>query len=251
MKVSIVTVTYNSAATIEEALNSVDLQSYENIEHIVVDGGSTDETVQLVKRHSRRLSQLISEPDNGIYDAMNKGLRLATGEIVGFLNGDDMLASKDAIQFIVQAASDDGAKAFFGDLLYIDPSRQNPLVRYWRAGTFSRQKLRSGWMPPHPTLYVKRSMMEDLGGFDASLKIAADYEFMLRLFSTPKLRAIYIHQVLVKMRVGGISNASLRTVILKSREDLSALRKHRIGGLPTLFCKNLRKLPQFFARPAG
>jgi glycosyltransferase len=250
LKLTIITVTYNSANTIVETLASVAAQSYRDIEHIVVDGGSIDDTRDLIAAHGSRVSKMISEPDEGIYDAMNKGLRLATGDLVGFLNGDDTFASADAIERIVCAASEGEPDALFGDLVYIDPSRAKPLVRYWRAGSFSRSKLRLGWMPPHPTLYIRRSMIERIGLFDSQLSIAADYEFMLRLLCSPGVKVAYIPRVLVKMRIGGASNGSIRAMVRKSKEDLFALRKHQVGGLTTLLCKNVRKLQQFFERPS-
>lgn len=249
LKVTIITVTYNSSNTIVETLASVAEQTYEDIEHIVVDGGSTDNTMGLVAAHGSRVSRLISEPDEGIYDAMNKGLRLATGDLVGFLNGDDTFASPDVIERVVRSASDGKPDALFGDLVYVDPSRPRPLVRYWRAGSFSRWKLRLGWMPPHPTLYVRRSVIGRVGPFDSRLRIAADYEFMLRLLTSQGIEVSYIPRVLIRMRVGGASNSSMGAMFRKSLEDLSALRKHDVGGLMALLCKNVRKLPQFFQRP--
>jgi glycosyltransferase len=249
LKVTVITVTYNSATTIVEALESVARQSHPDIEHIVVDGGSTDGTQALIAAHGARLARVVSEADDGIYDAMNKGLRLARGELVGFLNSDDTLAGDDVIAAIVRVATLERPDAVFGDLVYVDPSRKQPVVRYWRAGGFSMAKLRLGWMPPHPTLYVRREVIERIGLFDARLRIAADYEFMLRLLSHAGLKVAYLPRVLVRMRVGGASNHSVAAMLHKSREDLAALRKHRVGGLIALMLKNLRKLPQFLALP--
>ena len=249
MKVTIITVAYNSAATIVEALASVAQQTHPDIEHIVVDGGSTDDSLALIAAHGQRIARLVSEPDDGIYDAMNKGLRLATGELIGFLNSDDTFASDDTIAQVARAASVGQPDAVFGDLVYVDPARSRPLVRYWRAGNFSLAKLRLGWMPPHPTLYTRRDVIERVGCFDATLKIAADYEFMLRLLVRPGLKVTYIPKVLVKMRLGGASNQSIKAMLRKSSEDLRAMRKHRVGGVVALLFKNLRKLPQFWAQP--
>jgi glycosyltransferase len=249
LKVTVITVTYNSSKTIVETLTSVAAQTHADIEHIVIDGNSNDGTIALVAAHGTRVSTLVSEPDQGIYDAMNKGLRLATGTLCGFLNGDDTFASPDAIERIVRAVEEAGADACFGDLEYVDPSRSKPRVRYWRAGAFSRSRLRFGWMPPHPTLYVRREAIERVGVFDADLRIAADYDFMLRLLSTPGLKVAYVPHVIVRMRIGGASNISARAMLRKSLEDLATLRKHRIGGIATLVCKNLRKLPQYFSAP--
>jgi glycosyltransferase len=249
LKISVITVTYNSAATVVDTLRSVACQTHADIEHIVIDGGSRDATLALVAEHGRHVARVVSEPDKGIYDAMNKGLRLATGEFVGFLNSDDVFGSDASLERIALAGADPQADAVFGDLVYFNPGRPaKPQVRYWRAGTFAHAKLRLGWMPPHPTLYVRRQVIEQVGAFDANLRIAADYDFMLRLFSRPALKAVHVPQVLVHMRTGGASNRSISAMVRKSREDLAALRRPRAGGFYTLVLKNLRKLPQFFAR---
>ena len=249
MKISVITVCFNSAASIAATLDSVASQTHPAIEHIVIDGGSKDSTLAIISEHGKHVSHLVSEPDKGIYDAMNKGLLLAQGDVIGFINSDDFYASPAALANLARVFSDPLVAACYGDLVYIDPRRQQPLVRYWRAGNFSKQKLRRGWMPPHPTLYVRRSVFNSIGPFDATLKIAADYEFILRLLSTDSIKVAYLPEVLVKMRVGGASNQSISALILKSREDLGALRKHRVGGLLTLLLKNLRKLPQFVRSP--
>lgn len=247
MKITIITATFNSSKTIAETLKSVAAQNHRDIEHIIIDGGSTDGTQALVALHKSRDAHLISEPDDGIYDAMNKGLRLATGDYVGFLNGDDTLATPSAIEDIVDAATRTDADALYGDLVYVDPSRRRPLVRYWRTGTYSPSALRLGWMPPHPTLYIHRRTIAEIGQFDSHLRIAADYEYMLRLFADSTRRTTYIPSVLVRMRTGGASNRSLRAMLRKSREDLLVLRRHNVGGVVTLMCKNARKIPQFFS----
>lgn len=249
MKISIITVAYNSAATIGDTLKSVAVQTYPNIEHIVIDGASSDATVAIVQSGGGRVTKLVSERDQGIYDAMNKGLALATGDFVGFLNADDMLATPNVVGEIARAAESAEAGVVCGDLVYIRKDRTDEIVRFWRCGEFSPPKLRFGWMPPHPTLYVRRSLIAELGPFDTHLRIAADYDFILRYLSHPGIRVAYIPKVLVKMRTGGASNRSLSALITKSSEDLKALRNNRIGGILTLVCKNLRKLPQFFSSP--
>lgn len=251
MKITIITVTYNSASTILETLASVARQTYPEIEHIVVDGASTDGTQALIAAHRPSVSKWISEPDQGIYDAMNKGLRLASGEFVGFLNGDDTLADADVIRDIVDAVHKEAPDAVFGDLVYVDPSRPKPLVRYWRTGEFAKSKLKFGWMPPHPTLYVRRQVFDRIGPFDATLRIAADYDFMMRLLTSAQMKVAYVRRVLVKMRIGGASNASAQSMYKKSKEDFLVIRRHHVGGWPTLFMKNVRKLSQFFAKPGS
>lgn len=249
MKISVITVSFNSAATIGETMHSLVAQSHADIDHIVVDGASTDETLAVVRSAAATTTRVVSEPDFGIYDGMNKGIRLATGDVIGFLNSDDCLASSNALAKIAEAFADPAVDACYGDLVYVDPRRQQPVVRYWRAGSFSPARLRRGWMPPHPTLYVRKSVMDSIGPFDATLRIAADYEFALRLFSRQGTKVVYLPEVLVNMRVGGASNRSLSALIRKSREDLGALRKHQVGGLLTLLGKNLQKVPQFFGAP--
>ena len=248
MKITIITASYNSAATIGDTMRSIVRQTHSDIEHIIVDGGSTDDTLAIVRADGSRVAHIVSEADKGIYDAMNKGLHLASGEFVGFLNADDMLATPETLSKIVAAASP-LADVVYGDLVYVNKDRPTEVVRYWNSGAFNTGRLRYGWMPPHPTLYLRRSVQEALGMFDLRLRIAADYDFMLRCLSKPGLRVIYLPEVLVHMRMGGASNRSLKALRNKSREDLFALRKNGVGGWLTLLCKNGRKLPQFFRRP--
>jgi glycosyltransferase len=249
MKITVITVTYNSAATIVDTLQSVARQDHRDIEHLVIDGGSTDDTLALVAAHGGHVAQVVSEPDRGIYDAMNKGLRLAAGDLVGFLNSDDVFGSPATLSSVARAAEAGRADAVFGDLILFDPSRNGAVVRYWRSGEFSLPKVRFGWMAPHPTLYVQREVIRRIGLFDPDLRIAGDYDFMLRLFKLPGVCVAYLPEVLVRMRAGGASQRSLRAMMRKSSEDLLALRRHGAGGVVTLVCKNLRKLPMFFARP--
>lgn len=249
MKISVITVTYNSASTIRETLASVAAQTHADIEHIVIDGGSSDGTQALVTQHGSRLARMVSEPDKGIYDAMNKGLLLATGEYVGFLNGDDTYAAPDVIARIADMSARETPDVIYGDLVYVDPNRATQVVRHWQAGAFTRSRLKFGWMPPHPTLYVRRSVLDRIGPFDATLRIAADYEYMLRLLTEPSLKVVYVPHILVRMRIGGASNANIHSLVRKSKEDLLALQRHRIGGWATLLLKNARKLPQFLSKP--
>lgn len=249
MKITVITVAYNSERTIVDMLRSVAAQTHPDIEHLIIDGGSTDRTLALVAEHGSHVARVVSEPDDGIYDAMNKGMRLATGDLVGCLNSDDLFATPQVLADVARMATQQGADAVYGDVTHFDPARADPLVRYWRAGSYSLRKVRLGWMPPHPSLYVRRAVIERIGVFDASLRIAGDYEFMLRLFSQPGLKVSYVPEVLVDMRVGGASQRSFGALMLKSREDLRALRRHRMGGIVALVCKNLRKVPMFFARP--
>jgi glycosyltransferase len=248
MKVTIITVSYNSAATIADTLASVAAQTHPDIEHVVIDGRSRDATMDIVRRHGH-VSHAVSEPDGGIYDAMNKGLALARGDLVGFLNADDVLAGPDAVARLVDAAQPD-RDIVYADLVYVRENDLQHVVRHWRSGAYRRGALRTGWMPPHPTFYVRRELLRDVGGFDTRLRIAADYDHMLRCLCRPGVRVGYLPQVLVRMRMGGASNANLSSVLRKSREDLDTLRRHRVGGWLTLVLKNLRKLPQFIGARA-
>lgn len=249
MKISVITAVRNNGDTIAAALDSVLAQTHPDIELIVVDGASTDGTLHVLQQYRPQLAVLVSEPDLGIYDALNKGLARASGEVIGFLHADDLLADSGVLARIATAFAA-GADGVYGDLLYVskpDPSR---VVRYWRSQPFSPDLPGTGWMPAHPTLYLRRSVYQRHGNFDTRFRIAADYDFMLRVLTDPTLQLYYEPSVLVRMRVGGVSNRSLRNMLRKSREDWQALRKNRVGGLWTLVRKNLSKLPQFFSKPA-
>jgi glycosyltransferase len=248
VKVSVITVAYNSARTIGDTLASVAAQTHPDIEHLVIDGASTDDTVEIVKRLGTRVTRLVSEPDRGIYDAMNKGLALATGDLVGFLNADDLYADSGVVAAIVGAAGHSGATALYGDLIYVRANNLASTVRVWHSQPFERARLRFGWMPPHPTLYVRRETILSMGGFNTTYRIAADYDFVLRCFSQQEVTSCYLPRVLVKMRLGGASNRSLRAMWQKSSEDLRALESNGAGGYLTLLCKNIRKLPQYLMR---
>jgi glycosyltransferase len=243
--ISVITVAYQSAATIGDTLTSAAGQRGVRLEHLVIDGASRDDTLARVREHGSHVARVLSEPDRGIYDAMNKGLGLATGDLVGFLNADDVLADEQALARVARAAAA-GADVVYGDLVYVQADDLARVQRHWRSGSFSMRGLRTGWMPPHPTLYVRRTLMQELGGFDANLRIAADYDFILRCLSRPGLQVAYVPQVQVRMRAGGVSNRSLTSMKRKSSEDLLALRRSGVGGIGTLLCKNLRKVPQFF-----
>ncbi len=247
MKISVITAVFNNREHIAEAIDSVLAQSHADVELIVVDGGSSDGTLEVLRSYGDRISVLVSEPDRGIYDALNKGLKLASGEVVGFLHSDDLFADTDALARVASGFLSEDIDAVYGDLIYVRRDNTQSIVRRWKSGTFTLGRLREGWMPPHPAFYARRSVYERLGGFDTSYRIAADYDCMLRFLSSG-IKVVYVPQVLVKMRLGGASNRSLKNVIQKSREDYRALRENRVGGLVTLACKNFSKLPQFFKR---
>lgn len=249
MKISVITVCFNSESTIADTMRSVAEQTHLDIEHIVIDGASTDATLTIVRELGSQSVQIISERDDGIYHAMNKGVDLATGDFVGFLNADDTFASPMTVALIARAASEAGADAVYGDLSYVHKARPTAVLRYWSSGPFKETQLAHGWMPPHPTFYVRRALLDQLGRFDLNFRISADYDFMLRCLTRPGIVVVYLPTILVFMRTGGASNNSLSALIRKSSEDLAALRKNGVGGVRSLTLKNARKLSQFFRRP--
>ena len=250
MKISIITVSFNSARTIGDTLKSVAAQSFNNIEHILVDGGSTDETMEIVRREGNHLAAIVSEPDNGIYDAMNKGLALATGDVVGFLNSDDLLATPDSIAAIAAGFSNEAVEGVYGDLVFVDPKKIERVVRFWRPGSHFAGACAKGWMAPHPTLYVQRNVLVRIGGFDIKYKLQSDFDLMLRLFEKEQIKTKYVQKVLVRMRMGGATTGSIRNIIKGNLEAARACRKAGFsGGILFIARKMSSRLPQFFRRP--
>lgn len=253
LNITVITATWNCAHTIEDCLTSIASQTHQFIEHLIIDGASTDGTLALLDPKRDQFAALISEPDKGIYDALNKGIARASGDVVGFLHADDVYAHPDVLGDIARAFADPSVCAVYGDLQYVRQADTSQVVRHWQSSPFSAQCLAWGWMPPHPTLYVRREWYERIGGFDTRYRIAADYFSVLQLFSQPGFKAVYLPEVMVKMRLGGASNRSLGNIIRKSREDLDALRRSNVGafgGLGALFWKNVSKLGQFRQRTA-
>ncbi len=228
VKISVITVSYNSAATIADTLRSVASQTYPDIEHLVIDGLSTDDTVQVVEAHRHPYLVVSSEPDDGIYDAMNKGLSRATGEVIGFLNADDFYADADVLARVAMALGDDsGVEACFGDLVYVSEDNLK-VVRHWKSRPYEKGSFARGWCPAHPTFYIRRAALERLGPFDPSYRLAADAELMMRYLERGQVRSAYIPQVQVRMRLGGATNQSWRNIIRQNREILQALEKNNI-----------------------
>lgn len=246
--ISVITATYNCRHTLEGCLASAQSQSGVSLDHVVVDGASGDGTRELLETRRADFGAFVSEPDDGIYDALNKGIGLARGDVVGFLHADDLFADAQVLSRIATVFADPAVQAVYGDLCYVQQEDPSRVARYWRAGPFSRQKLARGWMPPHPTLYLRRQCYEEFGGFDTAYRIAADYDFMLRVLTRLQGKVVYLPEVLVHMRVGGVSNRSLRNILRKSSEDYRALRANGVGGLGALAWKNVSKVPQFFVR---
>lgn len=248
MKVSIITATYNSSATVLDTLQSLNEQTHSDIEYIVIDGGSSDNTISVIKENCGRITTIVSEPDKGIYDALNKGIAAATGDIVGFLHSDDLFAYSDAVRDLVAKLKSENTQAVYADLEYVSKDDTNKVIRKWISGKYDPQKLRSGWMPPHPTFFMKRELYLEYGCFDLSLKIAADYDSLLRYLWTNKISVAYLPTVVTKMRVGGVSNRSLKNIFEKTKEDIQALKNNELFWPTALVIKNISKIPQFFKR---
>jgi glycosyltransferase involved in cell wall biosynthesis len=246
-RITIVTAVFNRERTVADAIDSVRTQTYEHVEHVVVDGASTDGTLSSIEALRSPSMRVVSEPDDGIYDAVNKGMALATGDVLGLVHSDDLLADEAVLADVAAAFDDPAVDAVYGDLEYVSGENPDRVVRYWRAGEFSMGRLRYGWMPPHPTLFVRRRVIERHGVYDTRYRIAADYDAVLRWFAAG-IEVRYVPRVLVRMRLGGESNASLRKVLRKSSEDYRALRSSGVGGAGTLLLKNAVKLPQFLLR---
>jgi glycosyltransferase involved in cell wall biosynthesis len=245
MKISIITATYNSAATVRDTLTCIARQQYPNIEHIIVDGVSKDNTLAIVGEFSH-IAKTISEKDKGIYDAMNKGIQLATGEVIGILNSDDFYTNAEVLTKVAAAFNDPAVEAVYGDLQYVKADNTDVVTRTWKSGMFKKKSLYYGWMPPHPTFFVRRHVYEKCGLFNTTLRSAADYELMLRVLLKFNTRVQYIPEVLVKMRAGGMSNASLKNRLRANKEDAMAWK---LNGLKpyffTMWFKPLRKVLQF------
>ncbi len=248
MKLSIVTAVFNRAETIADALSSVQAQSHAPLEHVIQDGGSSDGTVGIIKAHETEETHLVSEPDRGIYDAINKGISRASGDVVGLMHSDDFFAHDRVLERVAEMFKNPDIEGVYGDLDYVSASNPSKVIRHWRSGPYNRAQLRRGWMPPHPTLYLRRQVFEEWGLYDSAFQIAADYDAMLRYLWTGNVRLAYLPEVLVKMRVGGESNRSLGRLLQKSREDYAALRRNGVGGAGALFFKNAIKLQQFIIR---
>lgn len=250
MKVSIITVVFNAEHTIADALRSVASQTHSDIEHIVVDGASSDTTLGVIKANSDRVAMLISEPDDGIYDAMNKGLKLATGEVIGLLNADDILQDESVISQVVAAHADQELDACYADLVYVKQNDLTQVTRFWRSRDFRKGLCFSGWMPAHPTLYLKRRVYDRVGNFNTDLRYQADLEFCVRAFELHSINSRYIPKLWVRMRLGGVTNNSIRSMVKGNWESYLALRKLGLKRDPISYflIKFGSKLPSFLRR---
>jgi len=248
MKVSLITASYNSAPDLVSCMESVVNQDYSNIEYIIVDGASSDETLSIIADYQNKFDfiKVISEGDGGIYDALNKGVELTTGDIIGFVHSDDVLADTTIISRIVAQFNNEAVDGVYGDLNYVDKDDINKIIRKWISQSFKKNLLKKGWMPAHPTLFLKKEVYEAHGNFDLGYKIAADYDFMLRILKDESLKFSYLPEVISKMRMGGASNRSLKNIIQKTKEDYRAVTSNKIGGVLSILRKNTSKIKQFF-----
>lgn len=245
--ISIITPTYNSADTIRDTIESVLSQKGVEVEFLVIDGGSTDATVDIVRSYGDRIAYFVSEPDNGLYDAMNKGIRRAKGEVIGILNSDDSYTATDVLAAILSEFDRQHCDSVYADLDYVRRHRTDRIVRRWVSGSFSRRKIRYGWMPPHPTFFVRKEVYDNFGLYRSELKLSADYELMLRFLYKYKISTSYLARRIVNMRTGGLSNRSWKNRFLANREDRKACRMNGLKpGWLTATLKPLRKLGQFF-----
>jgi glycosyltransferase involved in cell wall biosynthesis len=250
MRISIITVCLNSADTIGDALESVARQTFRQVEHIVVDGVSTDGTQNIVSRFTPKVSRLISEPDRGLYDAMNKGLAAASGDIIGFLNSDDIYAHPGVLHTVARVFTNESIDACYGDLVYVRKDDLTRVVRYWRSRAYAPGIIGRGWIPAHPTFFVRRAILLRSGGFDTQYKYVADNELMIRLLLREKIRCAYIPEVLVRMRLGGKTNRSLLNILKGNLEVLDVLRTHGLTPTPMFFLGKLgSRVSQFLRRP--
>ena len=252
MLVSIITLTYNSVDTIEKTLRSIQNQSYKNIEMIFVDNCSTDGTLDILKKYSNDKTILVSEKDKGIANAFNKGLKLSTGEIVGFLHSDDTLDEKDCIEQMVNCFQNNPINFFYANLNYT--SKNNKIIRLWKAdekqgcidNNLLKKKINVGWMPPHPTVYLRRNFLERIGEYDEKYKISFDYDYLLRSINNNLIKPYYLNKNFINMTIGGNSNKSIKNILKKMIEDYKIIKRNLNKGIVVLLLKNITKFPQFF-----
>ncbi|MGL5964208.1 MAG: glycosyltransferase family 2 protein [Fusobacteriaceae bacterium] len=232
MKVSIITASYNSDKYIEDTIKSVLSQTYKDIEYIIIDGGSKDKTIDIIKKYEAQFNgklKWVSEKDKGIYDAMNKGINLSTGDIVGLINSDDYLADENVIKKIVQKISEEKADLIYGDLDFIKENEKNTIVRKWKSGIYKKGIFKRGWHPAHPTLYLTKDFYKKIGNFSLDYKIAADFDLMLRMFEKNNPKVAYLEEVMVKMRVGGVSTGGFKSKVIIAKECSKAWKKNNLS----------------------
>ena len=251
MKVSIITVVYNGAKTISDCIDSVLGQNYPHLEYLIIDGGSTDGTLEIVQKYGSKIAVVCSEPDRGIYDAMNKGIALATGELIGILNADDFYKDNDVVSKIVSELNKAQADAIYADLVYVDSEKTHIIKRYWRSGVFEAKSFLWGWMPPHPTFFLKSASYSKFGNYRLDLGSAADYELMFRMLHVNRIKTAYMPEITTIMRAGGVSNENVFNRLKANKNDQKAWQVNQIKPyFFTLWLKPIRKILQFVYRPA-
>lgn len=231
MKISVITVTYNSEKTLEDTLKSVISQNYMNVEHLIMDGGSTDATLLIAESYKEHLSMIVSESDEGIYDAYNKALSYASGEVVAILNSDDVFFDENVLEAVASEFERTGADIVYGDLVLVDEDNLSSVVRFWESSDFKTGSFKEGWHPPHPSFFVRRSVYQNYGNFDISLPVSADFELMLRFMEVHKCSAVYLPKTLARMRVGGHSQ-SIKNIVKGGRSIVLAFKKNEIRIQP-------------------
>lgn len=248
LQISIVTAVYNRRRTVAQAIRSVQTQTHQLVQHVVIDGASSDGSLQVIRGCLAATGLLVSEPDKGIYEALNKGIAMCSGDVIGVMHSDDFFSDDQVLSDVARAFADPAVDAVYGDLDYVDARDTSKIIRHWHAGAYRRERLDWGWMPPHPTLFVRRSVVERWGAYDTRYRISADYDSILRYLARGQIRLAYVPRVLVMMRLGGESNGSLKKVMRKSWEDWLAMRRNGVGslgGVGSLVWKNLSKVQQF------
>jgi len=250
MKISIITITYNSAATLEDTIKSVVMQDYPNVEYLIIDGKSKDATLTIVDKYKDKITKVVSERDKGLYDALNKGIKHATGDIIGMLHSDDIYAHPQVLSNIVKKFQESpNTDGVYADLVFVNRNDTNKVMRTWESGTYQEGDFLKGWMPPHPTFFVKKEVYEKFGGFNTELKLSADYELMLRLIHKNQIKMGYLNEVIVKMRMGGVSNVSFFVKLKANIEDKMAWKLNGMKPkMTTMLLKPLRKLGQYLKR---
>lgn len=246
MKVSIITIAFNSEETIEDTIKSVIDQDYPDIEYIIVDGKSTDTTLEIVDKYKDGVSRVISEKDKGIYDAMNKGVRNATGDLIGILNSDDLYAHSQVISNVVNRIGDN--QSLYADLVYVDRENTDEVTRYWKSGDYKPGLFKKGWMPPHPTFFLRKSCYDQYGLYTMELRSSADYELMLRMMHKHQISVAYLPETIIKMRVGGQSNVTIKNRLAANKEDRNAWKMNGLSPGVATVRKPLSKLTQFIKK---
>lgn len=228
MKISIITVVRNNASTIKDTIDSVLKQTYSNVEYIVIDGSSTDGTIEIIQGYKKYIKKFISEKDKGVYDAMNKGINLATGDVIGLLNGDDVYFDETVLQNVANAFKKNESDCVYGDLYYVERNNLDEVVRYWKSSKFKKGSFARGWHPPHPTFFVKKEVYSKYGLYDIEMKVSADFDLMLRLLEKYNITSHYLPTILVRMRTGGMSNKTIKNIIISNQSILRSFDKYKI-----------------------